>query len=436
MRLPFDPDKIAAPQRPSRADKPMTVSEVSRLVKDVVARGIPGKVRIVGEVSNFTDRNHWFFSLKDDAAALRCVCFASAARRIGFDVRDGLEVIATGRVDYFEGQGQLQLYVDKLEPVGEGALERKLRALMDELRQAGYFAPEHKQPLPVMAQRIAVVTSRTAAALQDVIDTTRRRWPGCRLFLYDVRVQGDAAAGEIADALRRLSKHGRERGIDAIILTRGGGSIEDLWAFNERIVADAVYNCKLPVVAAIGHETDTTIAELVADARCATPTQAAMTLVPERDALQLQVDQMDARLSLLLRRLVEYSAQRLGSAMRHRLFTRPDRMLDPVAERLANFTARLQRGVETRARAEQQKLTSLGRQLETVGPRNVLERGYSYTLDRHGKVLRHAAQAKAGDRITTVLADGKIASTVDGGPAAKPRKCPPKTQMDLFNEPV
>jgi exodeoxyribonuclease VII large subunit len=432
MRLPFNPDKIAAPARKATGGNPMTVSEASRLVKDVVARGVPGKVRIVGEISNFTERNHWFFSLKDDAATMRCVCFASSARRVGFPVRDGLEVVATGRIDYFEGQGQLQLYVDKLEPVGEGALEQKLRAMIDELRKAGYFAPEHKQPLPAMAQRIAVVTSRTAAALQDVIDTTGRRWPGCRLYLYDVRVQGDAAAGEIAAALRRLSKHGRSLGIDAIILTRGGGSIEDLWAFNERVVADAVYDCTLPVVAAIGHETDTTVAELVADVRCATPTQAAMTLVPERDGLQHQVDQIAARLDLLMRRQIEQGTQRLRSAMRHRLFTRPDRMLDPVAERLVNFAARLHRAVDVRATSDKRKVDALARQLETVGPQNVLRRGYSYTLDRNGKVLRQVKQAGPGERITTVLADGKVTSVVEGGTAPKPRKQPPANQLGLF----
>ena len=256
-------------------------------------------MRVVGEVSNLSDRTHWFFSLKDEGAAMRCVCFASNAKRVGFPMRDGMQVVVTGRVDFYDAQGSVQLYVDRIEPVGQGALELKLRQMIEELKGLGYFDLEHKQPLPTMPTRIAVVTSRSAAALQDVINTVNQRWAGCRLYLYDVRVQGEQAAGEIAEAIKRISKHGKKLGIDAVILTRGGGSIEDLWAFNERVVADAVYACGLPIVAAIGHETDTTVAELVADVRCATPTQAAMTLVPEREALHHQVHQLGQRLGLL-----------------------------------------------------------------------------------------------------------------------------------------
>ncbi|MEE9404378.1 MAG: exodeoxyribonuclease VII large subunit, partial [Algisphaera sp.] len=260
---------------------PWSVSRLAGHVKRALQEGLPTKVRVAGEISNFSDRNHWYFSLKDADASIRAVMFASSARRVGFPVQAGMAVVATGRVDFYNAQGSVQLYVDKLEPVGQGARELALRVLMEELREAGYFAPERKKPLPAVPRRIAVVTSRSAAALQDVINTAQQRWAGCELVLVDVRVQGDAAAGQIAAAIRRLSAQGASQGIDAVILTRGGGSIEDLWAFNEREVADALFECTLPVVAAIGHETDTTVAELVADRRCATPTQAAMTLVPD-----------------------------------------------------------------------------------------------------------------------------------------------------------
>ena len=315
---------MAAAETIASGDKlPWTVADLAREIKGAITRGLPAKVRVVGEVSNLSDRNHWFFSLKDESASIRAVMFASATRRVGFPVRDGQAVVATGRVDFYDAQGSVQLYVDKLEPVGEGARELALRAMIEELRALGYFDQERKRALPAVPTRIAVVTSRSAAALQDVVDTARRRWAGCELVLIDVRVQGSEAAAQIAAALRALSAGGASRGIEAVLLTRGGGSIEDLWAFNERVVADAVFDCVLPIVAAIGHETDTTVAELVADRRCATPTQAAMTLVPDRAGLQEQVDQYARRMAPSLRRRVELDRHRLTAAARHPLFAQP-----------------------------------------------------------------------------------------------------------------
>ena len=408
----------------------MTVSQVSAAIKVAVAEALPPKLRVIGEVSNFSNRAHWFFSLKDDQTALRCVCFASVARRIGLPLRDGMEVIATGRIDYYESQGQLQLYIERLEPVGEGALELRFRALCDELRQLGYFDPDRKRDLPLMARSIAVVTSRSAAALQDVIDTASRRWPGCRLVLCDVRVQGEQAAGEIAAAIDDLSQRGAALGIEAVILTRGGGSVEDLWAFNEEIVADAVYRCRLPIAAAVGHETDTTIAELVADARCATPTQAAMMLIPDREALGHQLHQVSARLSLLVRRRYETARQRLEAAMRRPFLQRPQALYDPLVERLDGLTDRVHAAAQRRLEAAQQQLTALQRQLGSVGPTQVLQRGYSYTLGPRGQVLRRVAQVGSGDRITTVLADGRIASRVESDADPAPPKPKRRRQTD------
>ncbi|HEX7009730.1 MAG TPA: exodeoxyribonuclease VII large subunit, partial [Phycisphaeraceae bacterium] len=308
-RRPFNPDLVRPPSPPpasppaSRA-RPMSVSEVAGLIRTALADHAPQKLRVVGEVSNFSHRQHWFFSLKDAQASLRCVCFASTIRRLRCRIEDGMQVVATGRLDFYDAQGHVQLYVDAIEPVGQGPLELQLRRLLEELRQLGYFEESRKKPLPLLPRRVAVVTSRTAAALQDVINTAQRRWPGCRLLLYDVKVQGEEAAPQIADAIDRLSRHGRRLGIDAILLTRGGGSIEDLWAFNDRRVADALYRCTLPVVAAIGHETDLTVAELVADLRCSTPTQAAMRLIPDRQALLQQLHHLTNRIQQELLRQI------------------------------------------------------------------------------------------------------------------------------------
>ncbi|MEX2216217.1 MAG: exodeoxyribonuclease VII large subunit, partial [Phycisphaeraceae bacterium] len=443
-RLPFNPDLIppresppAPPAPRGKGDQPVTVTQLALMVKDTLAQGLPVKLRVIGEISNLSDRTHWFFNLKDQGASIRCVCFASNVRRISFPVKDGMEVIATGRIDFYETGGNVQLYVDKLEPVGVGELELKFRALCDELRKLGYFAVERKKALPVMPRCIAVVTSRSAAALQDVINTAGKRWPGCRLLLFDVRVQGAAAAPEITKAINLLSKHGAKLGIDAIILTRGGGSMEDLWAFNERIVAEAIYQCSLPIVAAIGHETDTTVAELVADLRCATPTQAAMTLVPDQRALAHQVDQLSHRLRRMVTGTVTHEKQRLLHVARHAFFRRPDQMYAPIRERLRqletnlraalprllrerkqqfeSLAAKLLTDLPRRVVSETQRLDALARQLESVGPMNVLSRGYTYTLDAAGKVLRSASDAKAGDELTTVLSDGRVKSRIEGG---------------------
>lgn len=468
-RLPFNPDLIrprddddednaARGAARQRGDEPMTVSELAGRIRGALDRHMPTPVRVVGEVSNLSKRTHWFFSLKDGGACVRCVCFASSARRVRFEVNDGIEVIATGRIDFYDQQGHVQLYVDRLEPVGIGELELRFRALCDELREKGYFAVERKKPLPAMPQCVAVVTSRTSAALQDVINTAQRRWPGCRLLLHDVRVQGAAAAPEVAAAIRTLGEQGERLGVDAIVLTRGGGSIEDLWAFNERIVADAILRCELPIVAAIGHETDTTIAELVADERCATPTQAVMRLVPDRAALVEQVRQTARRLMQQTRRVCERQSDRLTALAGRAVFRQPNQLYRPVRDRLEGLARRLRTGtaaaigqakqhvqvldlrlsadlprrlhaaqqrletIEDRlgpamqraARDRRDRVASLSRQLEAVSPRQVLQRGYSITLDDHGHALRDAAETAAGARLRTVLAAGEVMSRVEG----------------------
>ena len=451
-RLPFNPDMFSSPPplppqrgQPVRSrddDKPMTVTQLAGLVKETLSQGLPAKLRIVGQISNLSSRTHWFFNLKDSGASIRCVCFASAARKVSFPVKDGIEIIATGRIDFYDAQGNVQLYVDKIEPVGIGELELKYRALCEELRTLGYFDIDRKKPLPLMPQGIAVVTSKTGAALQDVINTAHKRWPGCRLMLFDVRVQGAAAAPEIAKALNLISKHGRALKIEAVLLTRGGGSMEDLWAFNERIVADAVFKCTLPIVAAIGHETDTTIAELVADLRCATPTQAAMTMVPDQRALNHQVAQLSHRLRLTTQRHVQHAATRLTAIARHTFFRKPDQMYGPIRERLNMLASRLGAALPRvmrvnhdalnalsaklladlprQMKAKRERLESLVRQLESISPQRVLERGYSYTLTGDGGVLKSADDAKAGDTLTTVLSDGRVSSRVIGEGDAEP----------------
>ena len=405
-----------------KPDAPWPVSKLAGAIQSALQDGLPRRLRVVGEVSNLSARNHWFFSLKDGDASIRAVMFASAARKVAFEARDGLSVVATGRVDYYAAQGSVQLYVDALQAVGEGELEAAFRKLAAELRAEGLFAPERKKPLPAYPRAVAVVTSRSAAALQDVRDTARRRWPGCRLVLVDVRVQGPSAAPQIADALGRLSRDGAGLGVDAVLLTRGGGSIEDLWAFNEPEVVRAVAACSLPTVAAIGHETDTTLAELAADARCATPTQAAMTLVPDEAQLREQAVQLERRLSLALRRRVERARERVESAARHRLFGEPARLVADAREKVAAAERRLHAAVPRRIGRARERLAAAERTLEAVGPRRVLERGYTWTSDGDGRPLRTAAAAAGAGVLVSTFADGSVRSVPEPAAAKPPKK--------------
>ena len=405
----------------SRDEPPLSVSQANAVIREVLSAALPQKFRVRGEVSNLSRRSaggHWFFSIKDESATLRCVCFASHARRVSCEVDNGLEVVCTGRVDLYPAQGQVQLYVETIEPVGEGALEAELKRRIAALREKGWLDEARKRPLPGVPRRVAVVTSRAAAALQDVIHTTRQRWPGCELRLVDVPVQGASAAPKIAAALNALARYGGSQRIDAIVLTRGGGSLEDLWAFNEAAVAEAVYKCSIPVVAAIGHETDVTVAELVADRRASTPTQAAMLLVPDREALAQQFDHAAGRLRSALRRRVERLRDRLDRAARHRVFRSPRVLIDDRRQRLDRLAARLAATPGRELDRATRRLRAAERHLVAVDPARVVERGFTYTLDTEGRLLRTAAAARASASLTTVFHDGRVESVPGRGPAA------------------
>ena len=434
-RLPFAaPEPQPEPEPDRRADRdagppigdaPLTVTQANAVIREALGLALPPRFRVVGEISNLSRRSaggHWFFSIKDDGATLRCVCFAAKAKRVSAAVDNGVEVVCTGRIDLYPAQGQVQLYVDTMEPVGEGALEAELKRRIELLRERGWLDESRKQPLPAVPRRVAVVTSRAAAALQDVIRTTAQRWPGCELLLVDVPVQGQAAAPAIARALRAISDGGPGRGIDAVVLTRGGGSLEDLWAFNESAVAEAVYRCRLPIVAAIGHETDVTLAELVADRRASTPTQAAMLLVPDREALLQQLDHATARLRQALRRRLERMRDRLDRAVGHRLFRSPRVLIDDRRRALDRLALRLAVAPSRRLDRATQRLDAAERHLLAVHPQRVLERGYTYTLRPDGTLLRTANEARRASTLTTVFHDGRVESTPRGDADPTPRR--------------
>ncbi len=478
-RLPFDPERVREPEKPVKGrrekvrygefevGKALTVTQVSQLLKRVISDHSPSPLRVVGEVSNFSDRKHWYLSLKDDQNVISCVMWASAAKKAGFVPKHGQEVVAKGRLDYYGPQGRLQFYIDSLESVGAGALEIQFQKLCGELREAGYFAEERKKRLPDFVRHVAVVTSENGAAVADVIKTARQRYEGIKISVFDVRVQGAGAAPEIAEAVNALSEQHERLGLDAIILTRGGGSLEDLWAFNEREVADAVFGCVLPIVAAIGHETDTTIAELVADLRCSTPTQAAGRLVADASGEEQHLGQLRHRLGLAVKRMCDHARVRLNAVAGHPMFRRPEALVGLQRDRVGGLVMRLGRvmgerlhegrerlngirqllgGIEPVSRLELGRakvahlkerlaaamsgrlekgrvmLGAMEKQLGAVSPTRVLERGYTYTTTENGVVLRTVVQAKEEGEIRTHFVDGVLASRVEGKAKATGRK--------------
>jgi len=463
----FDPARVAPPQDPPGAggdggDRPLSVSGLCRRIDEALKDAWPRPIRVRGEMGSLTDRTHWYFTLKDDQAALSCVMYASRAARVRFQPKVGDEVIATGRVGHFPRQGRTQLYVDALEPVGEGALEAELRRLVEECRELGWLDPARKRSLPMLPNRIAVITSRTGAALQDVIDTMRRRCPAVEIAVADTLVQGERAAPMIARAIRSIGARSGALGVEAILCTRGGGSMEDLWCFNDRAVAEAIVRSPIPVVCAIGHETDTTLAELVADARGATPTQAAMLLSPDGRALLDQLDGAGARLASALSRFARLERERHGARLQrlHRAVAgrvhaqslrlerlasrlarvRPEAVYAQRRSRLDALRARLERAVQGRldrfdpehaierlrravrdgADDARSRLDALERELTIASPISVLQRGYTVTTRADGALLRRSEEASAGEIIRTRFADGTIDSTVVGADGADP----------------
>lgn len=459
----------------------MSVSVLAGLIAGALER-VERPLRVIGEVSGFRERTHWYFDLKDGDAVVNCVMFASAARKAGFRLENGQSVVVTGRLEFYAKGGKVSLLCDRVEPVGAGALELAFRRLVAEIRALGWFDPARKRPLPAFPRRIAIVTSRTGAALQDVLDTARRRCPAVDLAIVDVRVQGDRAAPEIAAAIDWLGIHHARLGLDALLITRGGGSAEDLWAFNERTVARAIVECPIPVVAAIGHETDTTIAELVADERCATPTQAAMRLIPDRVALGEQLDALSSGLQAAVersrtlgQRRAEDARRQLSSTARlavaqarsrlERLAARLEQQRPAAAQarresRLSEAERRLSVALRGRIRAinlgrldrglvdamqrrlgrEREAAASLERTLAAVSPLRVLARGYSVTTRADGRVVRQPADVTPGELIQTRTAEGSIRSTVEGqaGPdrateavrPTHPRRAQPRASVE------
>jgi exodeoxyribonuclease VII large subunit len=368
---------------------------------------------ISGEVTALKrhQSGHWYFTLKDAGAVLPAVMFRGNNFRVRFNLQDGMEVLVRGGLSVYPPQGKYQFKVEEIQPKGMGAQELALRQLKEKLAARGYFRPERKRPLPRFPKRVALVTSPTGAAVRDMLQILCRRWPATEIFVCPIHVQGETAPAEIAAGLDLVNRVG---GADVIILGRGGGSSEDLSAFNAERVADAIFRSRIPVVAAIGHEIDFTIADLVADRRASTPSEAAELVVPDWLDFQKKLVETDARLLMLLVSRLEAARQRLTDIAQRPLFRRPLDRIQSLEQYLDNVAERCQRGIRQRLQACNQQVLAAAARLDTLSPLNVLGRGYSLTR-RHAdqRVLRRADQVQPGDLLSTILEHGQITSRVE-----------------------
>lgn len=367
----FDPTRMAAREDPNLAPRSMTVSQLNGLVKRVLGNGLPATIHLVGQISNFSRpaSGHCYFTLKDDRSEVRATMWKSAAATVKFKIEDGMEVVATGSVDVYEPRGQYQFNVRKLEPKGVGNLELAFRQLHERLSKEGLFDPAHKKRIPRYPRRIGVVTSPTGAAIHDILHTLRRRFPCLEVLLYPVRVQGEGAALEIASAIRTLNQRADDvGGIDVLIVGRGGGSLEDLWAFNEEVVARAIYASNIPVISAVGHEVDITISDLVADLRAPTPTAAAELAVPQRADVLEAIAKTESRLRRCTQHQLEIGRSRLDAIARAEIFRSPVSIVRRKEQQIDDCAESLRHGWRHTLSRAQHRLSELQIRLADVRP--------------------------------------------------------------------
>jgi len=371
----FDPDKMQVAAKTPTAPRTMTVSQLNALVKRILGDHLPGTIHLIGEISNLSRpaSGHLYLTLKDNRGEIRCAMWRSAVSSLKFKPADGLEVIATGHVELYEPRGQYQFQIRKLEPRGTGALELAFRQLRDRLTKEGLFDTNRKKKIPRYPRHIAVVTSATGAAVSDIFKTLKRRYPCVTVSLYPVRVQGEGAAGEIAEAIGRLNRGAKALGgIDVMIVGRGGGSLEDLWAFNEEHVARAIAASKIPVISAVGHEVDVTIADLVADLRAPTPTGAAELAVPVLSEVFETLSQHETRIRRSIRHRLDLSRSRLEVVAQTPWLRDPMTLVRHAGQRIDETLSRLQLSISRRLAAERGRLHDLEIRLSAIHPRAVI----------------------------------------------------------------
>lgn len=389
----------------------ISVSQLSDILQGVLETAFPC-VWVSGEISNCTRAasGHYYLTLKDETAQIRAVIWRGTAQRLKFQVQDGLQVVAVGPIELYAARGTYQLTIEQLIPQGLGPLELAFRQLHDKLAAEGLFDPERKRPLPRFPRTIALITSPTSAAVRDMLQVITRRWQQSNIVIVPVPVQGEGAGELIAAALRKVHLIPE---VDIVITGRGGGSLEDLWAFNEEVVARAIFDCLIPVISAVGHEIDVSISDLVADRRALTPSEAAELVVPHRDEIRAELDGLRARLTQALQSKAARARWQLESLASRRAFTHPRERLHDQTRRLDEFAERAVRAWRQRVASARQQVQSLAAHMDALSPLQVLERGFTLTFRAGQRIpLKQAAELRTGELIDTFLQQGQVTSEV------------------------
>ena len=384
-----------------------SVSEVNNFIKQLLASTpILSSIMVRGEISNFKcyASGHCYFTLKDASSALKCVMFRSQAQHLRFQPVNGLSVIVSGNIAVYERDGVYQLYVDSLAPEGKGDLALAYEQLKNRLAAEGLFAKDRKKALPQFPKKIGVVTSLSGAVLRDIYHVTKRRWPAVQLVLYPVQVQGEFSAKQVALAIEFFNT---KYAVDVMIVGRGGGSMEDLWSFNEEVVVRAIAASKIPIISAVGHETDFSLADFAADVRAATPSQAAELAVPDRDELKRYVVRMQRQLAQMARRELNERRLRLQACQKNKLLQRPELLLADRRQRLDNLISKLRQCLDENITVKNHQLSLALEKLSVLNPAKTLQRGFAL-VEHGGKIVTRVQEVKKGDKLQLTFSDGKV----------------------------
>ena len=391
--------------------KVYSVGQINTYIRNMFTQDfVLNRVSVRGEISNlkYHTSGHIYFTLKDASAAIACVMFAGARGGLAFRMSNGQQVVVDGAVNVYERDGKYQLYATKIRQDGAGELYEKFLELKEELEEMGMFASEYKQPIPKFARRLGVVTAPTGAAIRDIINIATRRNPGIRIILYPAKVQGEGAAESVAAGLAALDA----LGVDVIIVGRGGGSIEDLWAFNEETVARAIFSCHTPVISAVGHETDTTIADFVADLRAPTPSAAAELAVADVTAWLQALGEDALQLQRIMQRLIKDARSRLRECELRMRYAKPQQRLMQQKQRLDEYEERLRRAMQSLLEQTRHQLALSEERLRRLSPYEKLESGYGCILTEDGRRIRSVSQVAPGEVVQICLADGRMTARI------------------------
>ncbi|MBS5430173.1 MAG: exodeoxyribonuclease VII large subunit [Lachnospiraceae bacterium] len=390
-----------------------TVKQVNAYIKNMFTQDFMlSRIYVKGEVSNckYHTSGHIYFSLKDESGTIACVMFAGQRGGLSFRMSEGQQVVVFGSVNVYERSGSYQLYAREIRLDGEGRLYERFQALKRELEEMGMFAPEYKKEIPAYAGRVGVVTAPTGAAVRDIMNISARRNPYVQLILYPARVQGEGAAESVARGIHMLEC----QGVDVIIVGRGGGSIEDLWAFNEEIVARAIFDCTVPVISAVGHETDTTIADYVADLRAPTPSAAAELAVYDFRQVQSRMQETDLKLKRLLGQKIQLARMQLRQYVTRLKVLHPRYQLQERQQLLVEYEERLKRCMEGKIQKERHRLALYIEKMKGLSPLKKLNLGYAYVEDEKGNSVRSVQQVRKGSVLSVHVTDGVIYTSVTG----------------------